>query len=238
MSSPSRSSGLHTTSYGETGARIVFCHGLFGQGKNWTRIAKELAASHRVTLVDMPDHGRSAWSERFDYLDAADRVAGLLAADDPVALVGHSMGGKIAMLLALRHPELVARLAVVDVSPVRLPARGGVRPLHRGDAGDRPRDARAPRRRRRSARRRRAQPGGAQLPAAEPAPPRRRLAVAAQPRAPRPRPRRDHGLARRPARRRHAVRRAGAVGGGRGLAVRPRGVRNPPWSGGSPGCAG
>jgi pimeloyl-ACP methyl ester carboxylesterase len=121
MSSSARSTGLHTTSYGETGARIVFCHGLFGQGKNWTRIAKELAASHRVTLVDMPDHGRSAWSERFDYLDAADRVAGLLEADDPVALVGHSMGGKIAMLLALRHPALVSRLAVVDVAPVPYP---------------------------------------------------------------------------------------------------------------------
>jgi pimeloyl-ACP methyl ester carboxylesterase len=121
MSSPARVQGLHTTSYGETGSRIVFCHGLFGQGKNWTRIAKELSAAHRVTLVDMPDHGRSAWTDRFDYVAAADRVAGLLAADDPVALVGHSMGGKIAMLLALRHPEVVARLAVVDVSPVPYP---------------------------------------------------------------------------------------------------------------------
>ena len=48
----------------------------------------------------------------------ADQVAGLLDADDPVALVGHSLGGKVAMVLALRHPELVARLCVVDVSPV------------------------------------------------------------------------------------------------------------------------
>jgi pimeloyl-ACP methyl ester carboxylesterase len=119
--SSARVQGLHTTSYGESGSRIVFCHGLFGQGRNWTRIGKELATSHRVTLVDMPDHGRSAWSEHFDYLDAADRVADLLTDDDPVALVGHSMGGKIAMLLALRHPGLVERLAVVDVSPVPYP---------------------------------------------------------------------------------------------------------------------
>jgi len=109
---------LHTTELGTSGSRVVFCHGLFGQGRNFTAIAKQLADGHRVTLVDMPDHGRSPWSDRFDYLAAADQVAGLLAADDPVALVGHSMGGKIAMLVALRHPELVDRLVVVDVSPV------------------------------------------------------------------------------------------------------------------------
>jgi pimeloyl-ACP methyl ester carboxylesterase len=109
---------LHTTSYGEEGGRVVFCHGLFGQGRNWTQIAKQLADAHRTLLVDMPDHGRSAWTEGFDYLAAADAVAGLLSADDPVALVGHSMGGKIAMLVALLHPGLVERLVVVDVSPV------------------------------------------------------------------------------------------------------------------------
>ncbi len=109
---------LHTTSVGETGSPVAFCHGLFGQGKNWTTIAKALADDHRVLLIDMPDHGQSPWSDRFDYLAAADQVASLLSADDPVALVGHSMGGKISMLVALRHPELVARLAVVDVAPV------------------------------------------------------------------------------------------------------------------------
>ncbi len=109
---------LHTTSYGDHGSRIVFCHGLFGQGRNWTQHAKALAAEHRVLLVDMPDHGRSPWSERFDFVAAADQVAELLTADDPVALVGHSMGGKTAMVLALRHPQLVERLCVVDVAPV------------------------------------------------------------------------------------------------------------------------
>lgn len=109
---------LHTTTVGETGSPVVFCHGLFGQGKNWTAIAKAFAAHHRVTLVDMPDHGQSPWSERFDYVAAAGQVADLLSSDDPVTLIGHSMGGKIAMLVALLHPDLVARLAVVDVAPV------------------------------------------------------------------------------------------------------------------------
>ena len=108
---------LHRTELGESGPRVVFCHGLFGQGKNWTQVAKALSAEHRVLLLDMPNHGRSPWTETFDYLELADLVAEELG-DEPVALVGHSMGGKIAMCLALRHPELVERLAVVDIAPV------------------------------------------------------------------------------------------------------------------------
>ena len=103
---------------GDGGSRVVFLHGLFGQGRNWTQIGKALADRHRVLLVDLPHHGRSGWEADFDYLRVADQVAALLDAADPVALVGHSLGGKVAMVLALRHPELVERLCVVDVSPV------------------------------------------------------------------------------------------------------------------------
>jgi pimeloyl-ACP methyl ester carboxylesterase len=103
---------------GDHGSPVVFLHGLFGQGRNWTQIGKALAQRHRVLLVDLPHHGRSGWEDRFDYLRVADQVAGLLDVDDPVALVGHSLGGKVAMVLALRHPEFVERLCVVDVSPV------------------------------------------------------------------------------------------------------------------------
>ncbi|WP_372454158.1 alpha/beta fold hydrolase [Nocardioides mangrovi] len=113
-----REQGLHTTTLGARGPLVAFCHGLFGQGKNWTSIAKAVAEDHRVLLVDMPHHGRSTWPDHFDYVDVADRVAELFDPEDPVALVGHSMGGKAAMVLALRHPELVERLCVVDVSPV------------------------------------------------------------------------------------------------------------------------
>jgi pimeloyl-ACP methyl ester carboxylesterase len=109
---------LYTSSMGDHGSPIVFCHGLFGQGRNWTQIGKGMAPDHRVLLVDLPHHGRSPWSDHFDYLDMADQVAGLLDPGDPVTLVGHSMGGKAAMVLALRRPELVERLCVVDVAPV------------------------------------------------------------------------------------------------------------------------
>lgn len=109
---------LHLTSYGDQGSRVVFLHGLFGQGRNWTQFAKALAPQHRIDLVDLPDHGRSAWVEHFDLVQVADLLAEDLGAGGPFALVGHSLGGKVAMVLALRHPDLVAGLCVVDISPV------------------------------------------------------------------------------------------------------------------------
>lgn len=110
--------------------RIAFCHGLFGQGKNWTSIAKRLADDYCVTLIDMPDHGRSPWTAELSYELLADLVADFLQTDAtlptgapandhrPWTVIGHSMGGKIAMALALRHRELVGALCVVDIAPV------------------------------------------------------------------------------------------------------------------------
>jgi pimeloyl-ACP methyl ester carboxylesterase len=118
LNGPGPTDRLSTTSLGASGSLVVFCHGLFGQGKNWSGIGKAIADRHRVMLVDLPDHGRSPRTDRFDFVEIADRVAALLSPDDPVALVGHSMGGKVSMLVAVRHPHLVERLCVVDVAPV------------------------------------------------------------------------------------------------------------------------
>jgi esterase len=116
---------VHATEMGASGPRVAFLHGLFGQGKNWATIAKGLADSCRVLLIDLPNHGRSGWTDHFSYPEMADQIGELLAAGsaDPVNLVGHSMGGKVAMLVALSRPQLVERLCVVDVSPVDYPSR-------------------------------------------------------------------------------------------------------------------
>jgi pimeloyl-ACP methyl ester carboxylesterase len=117
---------LATRTLGESGPHVVFVHGLFGQGKNWTTIAKGLADAHRVTLVDLPNHGHSPWTDRVDYLDMAEMLATELEhLGEPVTLVGHSMGGKVAMQLALRRPELLRALVVVDIAPVEYPLQGG-----------------------------------------------------------------------------------------------------------------
>ena len=114
---------LHTLSVGTAGPRIAFLHGLFGQGRNWSTIAKALAgpdgSGARSTLVDLPDHGRSPWTDTFSYEAYAASVAATLRAVDegPWVVVGHSLGGKVAMTLALTDPALVARLVVVDIAP-------------------------------------------------------------------------------------------------------------------------
>jgi len=109
---------LHALHWGESGSPVLFLHGLFGQGRNWATIGKALADEHRVTAVDLPHHGRSRWSDRFDYPEMAGQVAELISPQEPATVVGHSMGGKVAMMLALTRPELVAGLVVADMSPV------------------------------------------------------------------------------------------------------------------------
>jgi len=115
------SNALHYSEIGDGGPRVVLMHGLFGQGKNWTSIAKTLADEARVIMVDLPNHGRSGWTDAVTYGETAHAVADALRAgsDEPLNVVGHSMGGKVAMALALLEPQLVERLVVADIAPVR-----------------------------------------------------------------------------------------------------------------------
>ncbi|WP_235829359.1 alpha/beta fold hydrolase [Gulosibacter macacae] len=127
--SEQRALQLESFVVGDGEHRVVFLHGLMGRGRNFTTIAKGLGDGYASLMLDLPNHGESPWTDSWDYNLVADRVAshlrGRFAAHGPVNVVGHSMGGKVAMLLALRHPELVERLVIIDIAPVDSSATGG-----------------------------------------------------------------------------------------------------------------
>ena len=103
-----------------SGLPLVVLHGLFGSGSNWRSVARELAATHSVISVDLRNHGGSPWADSMDYDEMAGDVLQLierLKLDRPM-LMGHSMGGKVAMALALRHPGRIGGLIVVDIAPI------------------------------------------------------------------------------------------------------------------------
>ena len=105
---------VHGTETGRT--PLVIAHGLFGSARNWGGVARVLASDRQVIAVDMRNHASSPWDDAHDY----ESMAGDLAETIPgrAHVLGHSMGGKAAMMLALRHPERVARLVVADIAPV------------------------------------------------------------------------------------------------------------------------
>ena len=98
---------------------VLIAHGLYGSGRNWGVIAKRLSDTRQVIAVDMRNHGQSAWRDTHSYPDLAGDLAEVLESlDGPFDILGHSMGGKAAMVLALTRPELVNRLIVADIAPV------------------------------------------------------------------------------------------------------------------------
>jgi esterase len=112
---------LNAISRGE-GPVLVLLHGLFGQSGNFGAIQRRLAqGGRRVVALDLRNHGASSHATGMDYRTMAEDVRETLARLGvlPCALLGHSMGGKTAMALALAHPDAVARLCVADIAPVR-----------------------------------------------------------------------------------------------------------------------
>jgi esterase len=105
------------------GSPVVLLHGLFGAASNWGRIQRRLAGQHDVLALDMRNHGSSPHGAPMDYATMADDVVETLAAAGvpKFGLLGHSMGGKIAMRLALAHPDRVSRLLLADIAPVSYP---------------------------------------------------------------------------------------------------------------------
>jgi pimeloyl-ACP methyl ester carboxylesterase len=101
------------------GQPLVLLHGIFGSSDNWFTQAKLLSENFRTYSLDMRNHGQSPHDDTFDYPSMAADVLEFLethAIRDPV-LIGHSMGGKVAMNLAVAHPDSVQKLIVVDIAP-------------------------------------------------------------------------------------------------------------------------
>lgn len=117
---------LHSTDYGDQGPHLIILHGLFGMSDNLHHISKALSDRANVHAVDLRNHGRSPHDPLMTYDVMAQDVVDLMDTKGiPAAIVmGHSMGGKVAMEMALRHPTHVAGLVVVDIAP------RGYRPHH------------------------------------------------------------------------------------------------------------
>ena len=98
---------------------LLIAHGLFGSGRNWGVIARRLADRRQVMAVDMRNHGTSPRAGSQSYPDMAEDLAQVIRAHGgPMDVMGHSMGGKAAMQLALTHGDLIRRLVVADIAPV------------------------------------------------------------------------------------------------------------------------
>jgi pimeloyl-ACP methyl ester carboxylesterase len=111
----------HPASGDETQPPLLIAHGLFGSARNFNMLARRLATCRRVVAVDMRNHGLSPWDPvntypamAEDLADAIDRLCGGRA-----SVLGHSMGGKAVMTLALTYPELLSAVMVADIAPVQ-----------------------------------------------------------------------------------------------------------------------
>ena len=98
---------------------LVVLHGMLGSSRNWQTAGRELTMRYHVLAPDLRNHGDSPHADEMTYEAMMEDVVAWLDAQGVkrATFVGHSMGGKVAMLLACRHPERVERLVIVDIAP-------------------------------------------------------------------------------------------------------------------------
>ncbi len=121
MTTAAHTVALAFQSFGDSGTPLIILHGLFASARNWQSVARQLSGSHRVFTLDLRNHGASPHSAEMTYPALAADVAAFVDRHgiERAHVLGHSMGGKTAMWLALTAPERVATLIVVDIAPVR-----------------------------------------------------------------------------------------------------------------------
>ena len=99
---------------------VVLLHGLFGNGDNLSVIRRHLQNDYRVINIDLPDHGNSPWSQTFSFKTYAQQVLSTLNSlgINKANIVGHSLGGKVAMWIAYLQPASIQKLIILDIAPV------------------------------------------------------------------------------------------------------------------------
>jgi esterase len=114
---------LHSGLRGK-GAPVLLLHGLFGSGNNLGALARSLQDRYAVHSLDLPNHGRSGWVDCADLSVMAEAISDWMHHHGvaTASFVGHSLGGKVAMQLALRYPRRVSALALADIAPVEYPS--------------------------------------------------------------------------------------------------------------------
>lgn len=110
---------IYPASEHEDSVPLIIGHGLFGSARNWGVIARRLATRRDVIAIDQRNHGTSPRTTTHSYADLADDLAEVIQSHGGVAdVLGHSMGGKAAMYLALTQGQLLRKLVVADIAPV------------------------------------------------------------------------------------------------------------------------
>ena len=101
------------------GKPLLILHGYFGMSDNWKTLGIKFAANHQVHLIDQRNHGRSFHTDTFNYEVLVEDLYNYIQEHklENCYLIGHSMGGKTAMLFAVTYPELIDKLIIVDISP-------------------------------------------------------------------------------------------------------------------------
>ncbi len=115
---------LFTREFGE-GQPVILLHGLFGQSDNWVTVGRRIADQFHVYIPDQRNHGQSPHTTIHSFPAMADDLAEFIEyneIENPI-LIGHSMGGKVAMTYVLENPEMVKKLIVIDISPRKYPER-------------------------------------------------------------------------------------------------------------------
>jgi len=103
------------------GKPVIILHGLFGSARNWRSMAKSLANSYTVFTIDLRNHGESAHANSMYYIEMMEDLKQFVQDQgiDKFSLLGHSLGGKVAMTFALTYQEMLDKVIILDIAPVR-----------------------------------------------------------------------------------------------------------------------